>query len=139
MRGCSHRLNEVLTSTHNLCFGAKVRKIGKPLHTPVLLYKSVVYITRKCHPDATSRPGFSLLCDEALKIRLNVHACKSGKILIVGVYGPFKMNFLSKMTDFRSGKCFDANIYIPLLKIWSPKVVRIVKFVQILHILYKLA
>ena len=28
-----------LTSTHNLCFGAKIRKIGIPLHTPVLLYK----------------------------------------------------------------------------------------------------
>ena len=33
------RLNEaVLTSTHNLCFGAKIRKIGIPLHTPVFLY-----------------------------------------------------------------------------------------------------
>ena len=29
-------------STHNLCFGAKIRKIGIPLHTPVLLYKSGV-------------------------------------------------------------------------------------------------
>ena len=27
---------------HNLCFGAKIRKIGIPLHTPVLLYKSGV-------------------------------------------------------------------------------------------------
>ena len=33
----------VLTSTHNLCFGAKIRKIGIPLQTPVLLYKSGVY------------------------------------------------------------------------------------------------
>ena len=32
----------VLTSTHNLCFGAKIRKIGKPLHIPVFLYKSGV-------------------------------------------------------------------------------------------------
>ena len=32
----------VLTSTHNLCFRAKIRKIGIPLHTPVLLYKSGV-------------------------------------------------------------------------------------------------
>ena len=32
----------VLTSTHNLCFGAKIRKIGIPLHIPVLLYKSGV-------------------------------------------------------------------------------------------------
>ena len=27
----------VLTSTHNLCFGAKIRKIGIPLHTSVLV------------------------------------------------------------------------------------------------------
>ena len=27
---------------HNLCSGAKIRKIGIPLHTPVLLYKSGV-------------------------------------------------------------------------------------------------
>ena len=32
----------VLTSTHNLCFGAKIRKIGIPLQTPVFLYKSGV-------------------------------------------------------------------------------------------------
>ena len=42
-------------STHNLCFGAKIRKIGIPLHAPVLLYKSGgimgVYITRTCFPD----------------------------------------------------------------------------------------
>ena len=34
-----NRLAEaVLTSTHNLCFGAKIRKIRIPLQTPVLLY-----------------------------------------------------------------------------------------------------
>ena len=34
----------VLTSNHNLCFGAKIRKktTGIPLHTPVSLYKSGV-------------------------------------------------------------------------------------------------
>ena len=32
----------VLTSTHNLCFGAKIRKIGIPLQTPVFLYESGV-------------------------------------------------------------------------------------------------
>ena len=32
----------VLTSTHNLCFGAKIRKIGIPLHIQVFLYKSGV-------------------------------------------------------------------------------------------------
>ena len=31
-----------VTSTHNLCFGAKIRKIGIPLQTPVFLYKSGV-------------------------------------------------------------------------------------------------
>ena len=36
-----NRLGEaVRTSSHNLCFGAKIRKIGIPLHTPVLLYKN---------------------------------------------------------------------------------------------------
>ena len=42
----------VLTSTHNLYFGAKIRKIGIPLHTPVVLYVKVgykgVYIIRTC-------------------------------------------------------------------------------------------
>ena len=33
----------VLSSTHNLCFGAKIRKIGKPLQTPVFsVYESGV-------------------------------------------------------------------------------------------------
>ena len=32
----------VLTNTHNLCFGATITKICKPLHTPALLYKSGV-------------------------------------------------------------------------------------------------
>ena len=32
----------VLTSTQKLDFEAKIRKIGIPLHTPVLLYKSGV-------------------------------------------------------------------------------------------------
>ena len=43
------------TSTHNLCFGAKIRKIGIPLHTSVLLYKSGVsggvVIAWTCFPD----------------------------------------------------------------------------------------
>ena len=29
--------------THNLYFGAKIRNVRLPLHTPVLLYKSLVY------------------------------------------------------------------------------------------------
>ena len=37
-----YTLEPPLTSTHNLCFGAKIRKIGIPLHSPVLLYKSEV-------------------------------------------------------------------------------------------------
>ena len=39
---CGYTLEVVLTSTHNLCFSAKIRKLGIPLHTPVLLYKSGV-------------------------------------------------------------------------------------------------
>ena len=41
----------VLTSTHDLCFGAK---IGIPLHTQFSYIKvgfKGVYITRKCFPD----------------------------------------------------------------------------------------
>ena len=38
-----NRLGEaVLISTHILCFEARIRKIGIPLYTPVLLYKSGV-------------------------------------------------------------------------------------------------
>ena len=40
--------DEVLTSTHNLCFGAKIRKIGIPLQTPVFLYKSGVQGCKHC-------------------------------------------------------------------------------------------
>ena len=40
---CYNRLVEaVLTHTHNLCFEAKIRKVGIPLNTPVLLYKNGV-------------------------------------------------------------------------------------------------
>ena len=35
-----HRL--WVASTHNLCFGAKIRKIGIPLQSPFSLYKSRV-------------------------------------------------------------------------------------------------
>ena len=34
--------SNILTSTHNLCFEAKIRKIGIPLQTPDFLYKSGV-------------------------------------------------------------------------------------------------
>ena len=41
--------------TLDLCFGAKIRKIGIPPHTPVLLYINMgfkgVYITRTCFSD----------------------------------------------------------------------------------------
>ena len=53
---CGYMLEQaVLTSTHNLCFGTKIRKIGIPLRTPVLLYKiggfKGVFILRTCFPD----------------------------------------------------------------------------------------
>ena len=50
----NHLGEAVLTSTHYLCFGAKIRKIGIPLQTTVLLYNSGVQgvnITRTCFPD----------------------------------------------------------------------------------------
>ena len=54
----SRTAEAVLTSTHNLCFGAKIRKIGIPLQTPVFLYKSGfkgVFDTRTCFPDVKRR------------------------------------------------------------------------------------
>ena len=42
----------VLTSTHNLCFGTKIRKIGIPLLTPVFLYTDT---------NNTSQPTWSIL------------------------------------------------------------------------------
>ena len=50
----------VLTSTHNLCFGSKIRKIGIPLQTPVLLYESGVqgvYMSRT-FPDVLRKSEF---------------------------------------------------------------------------------
>ena len=44
----------VLTSTHNLCFGAKIRKIGIPLHTQFFYIKvgfKGVLIARRCFLD----------------------------------------------------------------------------------------
>ena len=34
----------VLTSTQNVCFGSKLRTIGIPQYTPIMLYKSGVYV-----------------------------------------------------------------------------------------------
>ena len=48
----------VLCCTHNLCFGANITKIGKPLHTPVLLYKcgfKGVYFSWTCFPDVRQK------------------------------------------------------------------------------------
>ena len=39
---CGYLAEAVLTSSQNLCFGSKIRKIGIPLQTPVFLYKSGV-------------------------------------------------------------------------------------------------
>ena len=33
---CGYTLEPPVTSTHNLCFGSIIGKIGMPLHTPVL-------------------------------------------------------------------------------------------------------
>ena len=46
----------VLKSTHHLCFGSKIRKIGIPLHTPVLPYYielgfKWVFIAQTSFPD----------------------------------------------------------------------------------------
>ena len=44
----------VLTCTHNVCFGEKIRRIGIPLHTQFCYIKvgfTGVYIARTCFPD----------------------------------------------------------------------------------------
>ena len=45
----------VITSTHNLCFGAKIRKISIPLQTPVFICIKAgfkrVYFSWTCFPD----------------------------------------------------------------------------------------
>ena len=53
-----HPADAVLTSTHNLCFDAKITKIGIHLYTAVLLYKKWgirVNITRTCFPDVLAK------------------------------------------------------------------------------------
>ena len=60
-----NRLDEaVLTSTHNLCFGAKIRKIGIPKYYYINVGFKGVYITRTCFHD-----GFYLLYD-IVKLKL---------------------------------------------------------------------
>ena len=43
----------VLTSTHRLCFRAKIRKIGIPLYTPVFEsgLSGGIIISQICYPD----------------------------------------------------------------------------------------
>ena len=63
-------------NTHNLCFGAKIRKkIGIPVHTPVLLYIKVgfkgVFITRTCFRNVNICLNAVLsnsLCDAAISL-----------------------------------------------------------------------
>ena len=47
-----NRLAEaVLTSTHNLCFGAKIRKIGIPQICYIKVGYKGGFITQTCYPD----------------------------------------------------------------------------------------
>ena len=41
--GTRYLAEAVLTTTHNLCLGVKIRKIDIPFHTPVSLYKSATH------------------------------------------------------------------------------------------------
>ena len=72
-----NRLAEaVLTCTHNLCFGAKIRKIGIPLHTPVYYIKveyKGVYITWLCFSDG--KVNLALGCPHCARLFLG-HAYK---------------------------------------------------------------
>ena len=59
----AQNIEAVLTCTHNLCFGTKIRKIGIPPAYPSFAievgYKGV-YITRTCFPDLKFKHLFSL-------------------------------------------------------------------------------
>ena len=49
----NRRIEAVLTSTHNLCFRAKIRKYVYPFKPQFYYIKVGVrgYVTRACHPD----------------------------------------------------------------------------------------
>ena len=60
----------VLTSTHNLCFGANRRKIGKPLQTHFFYIKvglKGIFIARTCLLDLLTR--HRCFCDSPLSLR----------------------------------------------------------------------
>ena len=50
-RDCGYLGEAVLTSTHNLCFGAKIRKIGIPQFCYIKVGFKGVYLLRTCFPD----------------------------------------------------------------------------------------
>ena len=56
-------------STHNLCFGTKIRKIGIPLHTPVMLYKKWGY---KFHGYVFLMNNVVLICNTGKQRKTNV-------------------------------------------------------------------
>ena len=74
--------------THNLCFGVKIRKIATLLYTPVLLFKSVVYVA---YVFLACKFYFSFLtvfisrteeltkcCEPLQKLRVRLGTCKTG-------------------------------------------------------------
>ena len=63
----------MFVNTHNLCFGAKIRKIGKLLQTPVLLYMGFkgVFIAQTCFPDGCPEK----CCSQYTRQSMLVHAC----------------------------------------------------------------
>ena len=99
----------VLTSIHNLCFGSKIRKVGIPLFTPVLLYRSGVYgvfISQTYYPDEILKRGMSMsFTHKALK---NVHH-KNMSVKCVPLYTP---HLYSKTGVYRG---------IPILLIFDQK------------------
>ena len=55
-------------STHNLCFGAKLRNIGIPQFCYIKVGFMGVYITRTCYPDE----NFALSADFGFEEQLTV-------------------------------------------------------------------
>ena len=63
-------------STHNLCFGAKIRKIGIPLQILVFLYKSRIqgeYFSWTCFPGPEVIKLFSCSAQPSIQFKLLIN------------------------------------------------------------------
>ena len=81
-------------STHNVCFGAKIRKIGIPLHTPVLLYKKGVQGGYTLH-------GYAFVVYFAVKLT-NIFFCQRRELSVTGMCKRSHNNLGSNKNAFKN-------------------------------------